>query len=42
MFELAKNMWVMGRLTEEQLDGLVAAGRLTQGQADEIRSLPRP
>lgn len=42
MYAFATNMWLMGRLTEEELDGFVAKGRLTQEQADEIRSLPRP
>jgi hypothetical protein len=41
MYALARNLWLQNRLTEEQLAGLVAAGRLTQEQADELAALPR-
>jgi hypothetical protein len=40
-YNLAKNMWLMNRLTLEQLQQLVTLGRLTQAQADEIAALPR-
>lgn len=41
MYALVRNMWIMGRITSEQIDTLVANGRLTQGEADEIRALPQ-
>lgn len=42
MYDFVRNMWLMGRITAEQIGVLVANGRLTQEQADEIRALPRP
>lgn len=41
MFNFVKGQWVMGKLTEEQVDTLVMQGRLTQEQGVEIKSLPR-
>jgi len=42
VYAFIKNAWILGKLTEEQIDTYVAKGLLTQEQADEIRSLPRP
>jgi hypothetical protein len=40
VYDLALSLWRQGRLTVEQLARLVALGRLTQAQADEIQGVP--
>lgn len=41
MFAFALTLWRYGRLSEEQLDGLVERGRLTEEEGEEIRATPR-
>jgi len=40
-YDFLKNMWVMGRITAEQVQQAVSKGYITQQEADEILSLPQ-
>ncbi len=39
MYAFALSMWKQGRMAVEQLQQLVALGRITQEQANEIQSI---
>lgn len=41
MYNLLKNMWVMNRITAEQVQSYVGKFKFTQSQADEIISTPQ-
>jgi hypothetical protein len=45
MYELLRNVWVMGRVATERITAAIVAavnqGRITAEQANEILSLPR-
>ena len=40
-YDFLKNMWVMGRITIEQVQQAVVKGYITQAEANEILSLPQ-
>lgn len=41
MFEFLKNMWIMGKLTETQVQNAVVKGYIMQEQADQILATPK-
>jgi len=41
MYQYLLNMWIMGKLTETQVQNAVTKGYITQEQADMILATPK-
>jgi hypothetical protein len=41
MYKFLLNLWMMHRLTVEQVDAAVMLGRITEAQGDTIKETPR-
>ena len=41
MYQFILNLWIMGRLTAEQVQAFVARGYITQAEADMILATPQ-
>jgi hypothetical protein len=41
MYTMIEQMWVLGRITAEQIAALVVRARLTQAEADTILATPQ-